>query len=125
MLAKLGLMESSEATQQLTAILNGYKMQTSEATDVVSKLVNIDLLAATSTEELATALQRVASMANASGISLDKMIGYIGTASETTRLSAETIGNSWKSILSRIQNVKAGKNIDDMGESINICGLIA
>lgn len=31
----------------------------------------------------------------------------------------ETIGNGWKSILSRFQNVAAGKAVDDMGESLN------
>ena len=41
------------------------------------------------------------------------------TASETTRLSGETVGQAFKSIFSRLQNVKAGKNVDDEGESIN------
>lgn len=91
MLAKLGVMESSDATEKLTAVMNSYKLEASEAADVVSKIVNIDILAATSSQELATSLQRVASMASASNISLDKMIGLIATGSETTRLSAETI----------------------------------
>ena len=107
MLSKLGALEASEATEILTSIMNGYKIEVSEATDTVSKLVNIDLLAATSTGELGTSLQRVASLASAAGISLDKMIGLIATVSETTRLSAETIGNGFKSIISRFQNVKA------------------
>ena len=41
------------------------------------------------------------------------------TASETTRLSAETVGQAFKSMFSRLQNVKAGKSIDDEGEAIN------
>ena len=119
MLSQLGAIESSEATEKLTAIMNGYKLSVSDAMDVVDKLAKVDLIAATSTEELSTALQYVSSYAEASGLSLDRMIGYIASVSETTRLSAETIGQGWKSILSRIQNVKAGKSIDDMGESIN------
>ena len=61
----------------------------------------------------------MASQAELANVSLDKMIGLVATTSETTRLSAETIGNAWKSILSRIQNVKLGKFIDDDGEAIN------
>lgn len=74
--------------------MNGYKLEVSDAVETVSKLVNIDLIAATSSGEMATSLQRVASFANSAGISIDKMIGLIATASETTRLSAETI-NRW------------------------------
>lgn len=69
---------------------------------------------------MATSLQYVSSQANLANVSLDKMIGLIATTSETTRLSAETIGNAWKSILSRMQNVKLGKFIDDDGEAIEI-----
>ena len=119
MLSKLGMIESADATEKLTAIMNGYKLSADKAVDTVSKLVNIDLIAATSSEELATSLQYVASFANSANVSLDKMIGLISVGSETTRLSAETIGQGWKSIFSRLENVKAGKDIDDLGESIN------
>lgn len=93
-------------------------MEASEAESVVDKLAAVDLSAATSTTELATALQYVSSFANSSGVSLDKMIGLIATVSETTRLSAETIGQGFRSIFSRLQNVKAGKSVDEMGESL-------
>lgn len=117
--AKLGALEASDATEKLTAIMNSYKYSTEDAVDVVDKLVGIDLIAATSTEELSTALQRSASLAEASGVSFNKMIGLITTASETTRMSAETLGNSMRSIFARMENVKAGKDIDEFGEKIN------
>jgi TP901 family phage tail tape measure protein len=119
MLSKLGMMDSAEATEKLTAALNGYKLSANDAIGMVDKLVNIDLIAATSSEELATALQYVSSQANAANISFDKLTALIATASETTRLSAESIGNAFKSIIARMQNVKLGKFIDDSGESIN------
>ena len=77
------------------------------------------MIAATSAEELATAMQYVSSQAANAGISFDKLIGLITVGSETTRLSAETIGNTWKSILARMEQVKAGVDIDDEGESLN------
>lgn len=117
-LAKLGAMDSSESTQQLTALMNGYKLSVEETVEAVDKLVGIDLIAATSTGEMATALQRVSSLAESTGISLDRMIGMIATVSETTRLSAETVGTSMRSILSRLENVKAGKSFDEQGEAI-------
>lgn len=64
-------------------------------------------------------MQYVASVADQAGVSFERMIGYIAVGSETTRLSAETIGQGWKSILSRFGNIAAGKDVDDMGEPIN------
>lgn len=58
-------------------------------------------------------------MASSAGVSFDRMIALIAVGSETTRLSAETMGNAWKSMLSRFQQVKAGADVDEMGESIN------
>lgn len=64
-------------------------------------------------------MQYVASQSSSAGISFDKMIGLIAVGSETTRLSAETIGNTWKSVLARMEQVKAGAKIDEEGEAIN------
>lgn len=124
MLATIGMMDSAEATEALTAILNGFQMEASGASDVVDKLLKVDLIAATSSEELATSLQYVSSMARNAGITLDQMIGIIAVGSETTRTSAETIGNAWKSILTRMQQVKAGVDVDDMGEPLEIFGAL-
>lgn len=53
------------------------------------------------------------------GISLDEMIGMITIVSSTTRRSAESIGQSFKTIFSRLQNVAAGKELDEAGEKLN------
>ena len=69
-------------------------------------------------------LQYVSSMSKNAGMEIDQMIGILAVGSETTRLSAETIGNAWKSILTRMQQVKAGVNVDDMGEPLEIFGAL-
>ena len=99
--------------------MNSYRLEASEVSGVVDKLTQLDLEAATSSEELAISLQRVAAFSSTAGVSMDKMLGILTAVSSTTRLSAETIGNGFKSILSRLQNVAAGKAIDDLGEPIN------
>lgn len=63
-------------------------------------------------------------MASNAGMEIDQMIGILAVGSETTRLSAETIGNAWKSILTRMQQVKAGVNVDDMGEPLKRFGAL-
>lgn len=118
-LSKVGAIESSEATQLLTSSLNGFKIEAKDAMSIVDKVSAVDLKAATNSEELMTALSRTASSADMAGMSLDKLLGMIGTVSSVTRKSASTIGESFKTIFARMQNVKAGKDVDDEGESVN------
>lgn len=93
-LSKVGAIESSEATQLLTSSLNGYKLAAEDAMGVVDKISAIDLAAATSSEELATALARTANIANDSSVSFDKLLAMVGTVSSVTRRSASTIRRS-------------------------------
>ena len=118
-LSKVGAIESSEATELLTSSLNGYKLEAQEAMSVVDKISSIDLAAATSSYELATALARTANSADDAGVSFDKLLAMIGTVSSVTRKSASTIGESFKTIFARMGNVAAGKDTDDMGEPLN------
>ena len=93
-LSKVGAMESAEATELLTSTLNGYKFAAQDAMTVVDKISSIDLEAATSSYELATALSRTANSANDAGVSFDKLLAMIGTVSSVTRRSASTIRRS-------------------------------
>lgn len=90
-LSKVGAIESAEATELLTSSLNGYKIAAKDAMTVVDKISSIDLEAATSSYELATALARTANIANDSQVSFDKLLAMIGTVSSVTRKSASTI----------------------------------
>lgn len=92
--SKVGAIEASEATELLTSSLNGYKLEAEDAMSVVDKISAIDLAAATSSEELATALARTANIANDSSVSFDKLLAMIGTVSSVTRRSASTIRRS-------------------------------
>ena len=98
-------MDSAQSTELMTAALNGFKLSASDAMGVVDKFSALDLKYATSAEEIATALQYVASSAGLAGVGIDKMSALITVASSVTRLSAETIGNAWKSVTARMQNI--------------------
>lgn len=120
MLATVGNMEASASTEALTSILNGFNMEASNAINVVDTLNALDLKYATSSEELAVALQRVAAVASTAGVSFNDLASIITVVSSNTRLSAETIGNGIKSLFSRLQNVKVGKYLDlETGEQLN------
>lgn len=118
MLSKLGAIDTANATEKLTATLNAFNLEAKDAELIVDKLVAVDNIAATSVNELATAMQYSASIASQSGISFDQLTSYIAVISETTRQSAQTIGQAFKTIFSRMQMLREGK-IDEDGIGIN------
>ena len=118
-LSKLALIDTAEATEYLTSAMKGYKLEASEAIGVIDQLVSIDLKAATSAGDMAEAMSRTANMAKTTGFAMNELLGVIATMSEVTQNSAGVVGNSVKTMLSRMSNVAAGKDVDDEGESIN------
>lgn len=119
MMSKIASMSAAEATEYMTSTLNGYKMEAEDAMHVLDAMSAVDLAAATSVDEIATSLQKTANTARDAGVTFEKLVGYIATVSETTRQAPEIIGTSFKTLFSRLENVKAGKSIDEYGESLN------
>ena len=114
-MATLAGMGMAEATENITSIKNGYKMSIEEVSKAVDSLVSIDNNAATSVEELSMALARSSNTAQEAGVDFDTLAGYIGVVSSTTRKSAETIGESMKSIMVRFQDIKLASMSGDGG----------
>lgn len=117
--SKVAFLDSAQSAELLTSAINGYQVSASDAMSVVDKMSAIDMAAATSSEELAQAMARTANSARVAGVDMDTLLGYIGTVSSVTRGSAESIGNSFKSIFARLQSVRAGALFDEAGEDIS------
>ncbi len=119
-LSKIGMIESAEAANYLKSIMEGYNIAAQNSIDIVSKLINVDLNASAGAGELAEAISQCAGVANDSGTSIDRLIGYMTTVGEATQDSMSVVGNSFHSIYSRINNIKMGKLVDDeTGESLS------
>ena len=119
-LSKVGMIDSSEATEYLTSAMKGYQVSVSDTLGIVDKLTAVDMEAAVSAGGLAEGMSRVANIANLSGVSMDKLIGYLTTVSETSQKEMSEVGNSFQAIFSRMGNIKAGKFVDEeSGENLN------
>ena len=119
-LSKDAQMDSEQASKVLTATLNGFQMSADQAGHINDVLTSIDLQSASDAGGIGEALSRTASMANNAGVSLEKTAAMIATIKDVTQQSDETIGTSVKSILSRMNNIKVGKFVDDeTGEPLN------
>ena len=105
-MAAISQQDLATAVDQLTSTMNAFGMEGDDATNVVDVFANMAGKTATDVEELATAMARTASIAKNAGMSFEQTTAFIATMEETTRLSAETIGDSMKSVIARFQKLK-------------------
>ena len=118
MLSKLGNLEAADSADKLTSIMNGFKLSVEETGPVLDKLVALDNSYASSVGEIGTALKYSSNSAQQAGVDFDHLAAYITVISSTTRQSAETIGNSLKTMLARFTDIKNGA-IDEDGLKLN------
>lgn len=107
-LSKLGMIDSTSATKNLTSALKGFKLEASEAMSVVDKLTSIDLKAATSAGDIAEGLAQFANLGSLAGVDIDQAAAYVATIADVTQMSGSSAGQALKTIISRYGNVKAG-----------------
>ena len=119
MLSKLGQIDSSAATEDLLATMNGFDMSIKEVGEALDAMVAVDLQAATSAGDIATALKYCSSSADVAGLSFNKLTAMISGVQDKTQQSAETIGTFMNTLLSRYRNVKIGQFVDDDGEDLS------
>lgn len=107
-LSKVAQIDSDDSSSYLTAIMKGYKMAADEVAGINDSLTSIDLAAAVDAGGLAEATSRVAASADLAGVSLNRLLGYEAAVGEASQESMSVIGNAFKSIFSRMSNIKAG-----------------
>ncbi len=118
-LSKVAMVDSATATKNLTSAMRGYGMEVKDVASIVDKLSALDSKAAVTASDLAVAMSQTASSANIGGVSMDRLLGYLATVQEVTQRSAETIGQSFKTIFARIGNIKIGNFLSDDGEDLS------
>ena len=102
-----------EASEQLTAIWNGYKVNAEEAELYIDKVAAVAAGTAADLEEMATGMSKVASAANAAGVDIDQLNATLATVISVTREAPETIGSSFKTIYARLGDLKLGGTDED------------
>lgn len=108
-LSKVANISSEDATQYLTAMMKGYHKAVDEVSGINDSLTSIDLAAAVDAGGLAEATSRVAATADLAGVSLNRLLGYEAAVGEASQESMSVIGNSFKTIFSRMADIKADK----------------
>lgn len=98
----------SQMYDQLTAVWNGFKVATEDTESVVDKLAAVADNSASNMSQLATAMSKVAATANVMGVDVDQLTAQISTVVAATRLAPESVGTAFKTIYSRLNDIKTG-----------------
>jgi|688.fasta_scaffold03654_13 TP901 family phage tail tape measure protein len=117
-LSRLSGLDTAKSVEALTAAVNSFASQAVTATEIVNKFANVDAAFAVSSADLADAIARVGSSAAQSGVSLNELIAIVTSAQQTTARGGAVIGNSFKTIFTRLQRGK----VVDLLESLGISG---
>lgn len=91
-----------EAINGLTATINAFSNEDLSSSEILNALSAIDLAAAASTDGIIQGMARSASAARSAGVSFRELAAFIATLQETTGLQGGVLGNSAKSIFTRI-----------------------
>ena len=117
-LSRLAGLDAAEAVNALTAALNTFTKVGLDSTAIINKLANVDAAFAVSSEDLAKALGRVGSSAVAAGVNLDQLLAIVTTAQQKTARGGAVIGNSFKTIFTRIQRPRVIKELENLGVQV-------
>ncbi|MAF43992.1 MAG: phage tail tape measure protein, partial [Parcubacteria group bacterium] len=102
-LTRIAGMDAADAVMALTAVINGFSKAAYESSEIVSKMAAVDAAFAVSSADLAEAIKRVGSTASTAGVSLEELLGIVAATQQTTARGGAVIGNSLKTIFTRMQ----------------------
>jgi hypothetical protein len=105
-LVRLSGLDVKSSVESITATLNSFNQTIITSTELVNKLANVDAAFAVSSADLAEAIRRVGSSAQDSNVNIDQLIALVTTAQQVTARGGAVIGNSLKTIFTRLQRPK-------------------
>ena len=112
--SRVASIDATESANYLTSAINGFGLAASQSMAVSDKFAALGASSASSYEEMAIALSKVAPVAKLSGVSIDFMMGVIAKGIETTREAPENIGTAFKTIFARMTQIRDfGATLDD------------
>ena len=114
-LVRLSGLDVKSSVESITATLNSFNKTVINSTELVNKLANVDAAFAVSSADLAEAIRRVGSSAQDSNVNIDQLIALVTTAQQVTARGGSVIGNSLKTIFTRLQRPKVIADLEAFG----------
>ena len=114
-LARLSGLSAAASVEALTAAVNSFSDSGLTTTQIVNKLAAVDAKYAVSSADLAEAIKRVGSSASEAGVNIDQLVALVTSAQQTTARGGAVIGNSFKTIFTRLQRPKVLEDLKEVG----------
>ena len=105
-------------SDQLTAVWNNFYDGSQSLEHFADAMVRLGADTASSSDEIATGLEKFASIGQVIGLGFDEAASALATVTAQTRQSAEVVGTAFKTIFARIQGLNLGETLDD-GTTLN------
>ena len=109
---------ASKVSDQLTAVWNNFYDGSKSLEYYADVMTKLGSYTASSTDEISEGVQKFASVANTIGLSYEYATSALATLTAKTRESANTVGNSLKTLFARIQGLTLGETLED-GTDLN------
>jgi len=117
-LTRLTGIKAADAVKGLTAAVNGFADAGLSTTQIINKLAAVDVKFAVSADDLVDALARAGAVAQDAGVSFDQLIGSVTAAQQITARGGAVIGNSFKTIFTRIQRSSTITRLEELGVAV-------
>ncbi|UGO50799.1 tail length tape measure protein [Bacillus phage vB_BanS_Sophrita] len=112
-----------ESQKSLVGTMNAFNIEAEDSIRIVDALNEVDNNYAISTKQLAEGLQKSASAGRTFGVGLEENIGHITAIGAVTMESGNIIGNSLKTIYSRMTTMKDSEaTLRSVGIAMNTIG---
>ena len=117
-LTRLTSMKAADAVKGLTAAVNGFGDAGLNTTQIINKLAAVDVKFAVGTDDLINALARAGAVAQDAGVSFDQLMGAVTAAQQITARGGAVIGNSFKTIFTRVQRSSTIDRLEELGVAV-------
>lgn len=107
-----------ESMDAMTSAMVQFKLEASDAMSVVDKWNEVDNNFAISSKDIAEGISKAGSTAKTFGVTIDELIGNITAIGEATRESGDKVGNSLKTIYSRLGSPESAKVFQEIGVAV-------
>ena len=98
--------------------MNTYGDQIKDTTQLVSKFAAVDVKFAVSAEDFADAISRTGQAAKSAGVDIDELVGLVTAAQQKTARGGKVIGNSFKTIFTRIGRTDTLNQLENLGIAV-------
>jgi len=114
-LTRLSGLDTISSVEALTATINSFNKTALDSTTIVNKLANVDSSFAVSSADLAEAIKRVGTSAQDAGVGFDELLAVVTSVQQTTARGGAVIGNSLKTIFTRIERPEVLSQLQALG----------